>query len=668
VLSSYAGLSGENEFISLEQSSMKMKVLNSSLLSEKRFPTQSGVVGKVAQSAKSYLVMQPSSDPSLNPYVDIDSHDKPFYCVPIFDLNGNVIACFEAVPSLKSPLLRNVVESDKISSIISFEEAAEWVSYQISPLCSHILSLIGNPCVRPSITPRPLLSVQKITSEPLRTNLPSEHKNKHPKLSNLTRAASLPDEISRTNFFATQDDDDLSDMRGRKYSKSINPSIIGGDDSVDSCDSQSENVVNIIPAIHSPGAQSDTSRQSNDKDAIHGDVESPNNEVNGPQMFGSINDDEVIPTVDIEAVQSRIQEAERLHFEKKLKQYKMEQEAREKELIAMRDQLVMESTQLKEKLKSSEIENNQLKDEVLRYQEEIVNVKNQSLHSQPSPNNEKLLSNQTENPVSENIENNSENKSDEVTTYDIGRDWIDLIDDSGQLYYYNNVTGETSYERPPPVSVVPERNDDNISSQSTKEVDVKENEVKNEEHMIQQNEQKSNSAAVEETSIEPLLQINTDELIVERNSTTPYSHTTKTPRSHRAPPSVKASPHQSAPNTQRAPPTPSRNDVEEYVSHHPTPRYGDWIELNDDEGNVYYYNQVSGETSWNKPNAEGTSTHANYGEVRQGDWIQLQDAEGNIYWFNEISGESAWEIPVTEQPEGDEAYHSVSAGGYTIEL
>lgn len=129
--------------------------------------------------------------------------------------------------------------------------------------------------------------------------------------------------------------------------------------------------------------------------------------------------------------------------------------------------------------------------------------------------------------------------------------------------------------------------------------------------------------------------------------------------------------------TSRPPPTPSKDDISR-ASENGNPTHGDWSEIQDAHGQVYYYNTVTGETSWTKP-GDVDDAH-DVDTVRHGDWVQHQDENGNFYWYNELSGESAWELPSDEPEEyhmnddhavasqGQPAYASASAGGYTIEL
>lgn len=137
---------------------------------------------------------------------------------------------------------------------------------------------------------------------------------------------------------------------------------------------------------------------------------------------------------------------------------------------------------------------------------------------------------------------------------------------------------------------------------------------------------------------------------------------------------------------ERPPPTPSKEEI----SH--SPRIGSWALMKDEDGNPYYYNTITGESSWHPPlemedygDPPAQGMDGEDGHIRNGDWIQLQDDGGNFYWYNEVTGESSWELP-SDDPElyalpvdhgsgfvqgsgGDGgAYASASAGGYTIEL
>jgi hypothetical protein len=109
----------------------------------------------------------------------------------------------------------------------------------------------------------------------------------------------------------------------------------------------------------------------------------------------------------------------------------------------------------------------------------------------------------------------------------------------------------------------------------------------------------------------------------------------------------------------------------------------EWVETFDDNGAIYYLNNVTGESSWDfkssipkKVEAYNLSASSVSGDsaITRGDWVQhFDEASGKQYWVNQISGESQWELPsqnnvsnVNNDVSGGGS--SASAGGYTIEL
>ena len=102
-------------------------------------------------------------------------------------------------------------------------------------------------------------------------------------------------------------------------------------------------------------------------------------------------------------------------------------------------------------------------------------------------------------------------------------------------------------------------------------------------------------------------------------------------------------------------------DVEE--SHHEVGT--DWEELRDDAGNAYFYNNVTGESSWEPPTwgdlksklkmqrltsaltsaAEDVANKPVAAEHAGSEWEELDDGAGNAYFYNHITGETSWEPP-----------------------
>jgi len=123
----------------------------------RRTPISSGIAGFVATSKSFYvLASDPDSDGRFNPEVDVNPLGWGLIAAPIFDLNGNPIACIEFVGSAFSPPMRS--DRDAGDGNLSFLEAVQWYSYQISqPLC-HILSTTKVPSFRPKLCPQKLSS------------------------------------------------------------------------------------------------------------------------------------------------------------------------------------------------------------------------------------------------------------------------------------------------------------------------------------------------------------------------------------------------------------------------------------------------------------------------------------------------------------------------------
>lgn len=58
----------------------------------------------------------------------------------------------------------------------------------------------------------------------------------------------------------------------------------------------------------------------------------------------------------------------------------------------------------------------------------------------------------------------------------------------------------------------------------------------------------------------------------------------------------------------------------------------EWEELTDEQGNTYYYNSVTQETTWTKPGSSG-------------DWLVYTTDDGREYYYNEKTQETTWEKP-----------------------
>lgn len=79
---------------------------------------------------------------------------------------------------------------------------------------------------------------------------------------------------------------------------------------------------------------------------------------------------------------------------------------------------------------------------------------------------------------------------------------------------------------------------------------------------------------------------------------------------------------------------------------------GDWEKLTDEEGREYYYNATKDVTQWDKPDdfVEDSSSSPKPDSQQKagqsgGQWDKYEDDEGRTYYYNATSGETQWEAP-----------------------
>lgn len=159
------------KLIALEAHSRGKKPTYTSAKTMLSAPVSSGIAGHVITSRRPYLAYDVEDDSVFNPAIDLETVEAKLFTVPIIDIYGTVTACLQLVPGPTSPKFRDGLNDDHA---VCFEEAAEWLVHQVSTPLSFLMKNVGQSYVVPLSTPKAISSVD-MTSNSRLTLLPKDY-------------------------------------------------------------------------------------------------------------------------------------------------------------------------------------------------------------------------------------------------------------------------------------------------------------------------------------------------------------------------------------------------------------------------------------------------------------------------------------------------------------
>ncbi|KAI2503862.1 TH1 protein [Fragilaria crotonensis] len=197
--------------------------------------------------------------------------------------------------------------------------------------------------------------------------------------------------------------------------------------------------------------------------------------------------------------------------------------------------------------------------------------------------------------------------------------WTSHKDDEGRVYFYNEITGETTWDKPDGMVSSPDKiddddNDDDDASSAHAKNDDDDDDANKSDASTDFN--KFNGDRNDDDDDD------NDEDEYEGSSPiqqSPDMGTADTPEHDDADPPENGS---AAAATATTTTLPVVSDSK-------------WSKHLDDEGREYYYNELTQETQWDKPD--------DFVEISK--WSRHYDDEGREYYYNETSGETSWDMP-----------------------
>ncbi len=276
----------------------------------------------------------------------------------------------------------------------------------------------------------------------------------------------------------------------------------------------------------------------------------------------------------------------------------------------------------------------------------------------------------------------TESPEKEKSTWTELGDWVETQDDEGRTYYYNSKTEETSWERPADLKTEEEKVAETKEKDASEDAPIKEEEeeekpAEGDWTEVQDDEGRTYyyNTKTEETSwdnpdgFDDTKTDSNDTKMQETKDETPdaagiengdgwtkvkdddgrtYYYNTKTEQTSWDKPDG----FEKSKDVDNGMKEEEKNEAttkkDEGKSADEATKEGDWTEVQDDEGQTYYYNTKTEETSWDKPTSFDSKTKDSDAKPKEGtveEWVETQDDGGRTYYYNTKTEETSWDRP-----------------------
>ena len=674
-------------------------------------PIHSGIVGHVVRTGSLYQVDDAGFDPYLNPTIDVDPVDAPLVVIPVVDLYGAVIACLELVVGPRSPRLKYSDEF-KDQQTLLFIPAAQWLVHQISSPLQYMLRSVGSTVRRPVSTPKNIgrrkgspFPFDANLDEIVLSNSPSKDRGDIEQYSAPFSPHHSPVKVAFEEKVVEEEDDDEEEgveSKNKVVQSTEGDSTVELKHLMNDLRESREEVVTLYSKLHDANTKiASQSKQQDQYISRIAELEHELSTLNDTLIRNNLNAKDLSTLDGVLANQASsndnvvrlTKEKKRLSTENKQLESSLVEansllDELKKEVAALNSEVKIVSDEKQSTASESDLckqDNDKLKAELMELKSSAALYQTQLQEAKLSVN---LLQNQlskikTQSTVSAVDHESQLIEAANKAKQDSDAEWSLKLSSSEQEWNQRMKTSEDSLQ-----SIGSE------NSQLKSEVEaLKSSELRLTSELqavrVLMEAAMTDSASARQLEVDQLnaaiekkdAVISILQAQVVRMAEQSIKQSDEALVGVNAPPTETSSPMKSPPplgrNTSRIPQMsrdPSiTSNMDSSEVHQPTTTDGtgtepSWVAHVDDYNRTYYFNESTGESSWQNPDEP---------PEQKGDWIKNYDDAGTEYWVNEVTGESAWEVPADSDGNDNSSssiydtshsQYSVTAGNYTIEL